>query len=860
MIPASNPGKPVMMTDSVLLKVTQNQKPTKTIMPLPERSNHTKESPRLSLQAKFFLSTASLLIFLTILISLLVYLQYRRMLFRYAYEQTSLLMAEAEAARHYVKEILRPKMYSILPKDTFIVEAMSTSFVTRKVMGKVAFIFKGMKYKRASVKPRNPDNIADTFERRMIGLYNASHSRKEWQGIVRRQGRSWFVALQPIYMQKTCLRCHGDPRDAPMQLISRYGSRAGFHRRVGTVAGLDEVAVPVDNALAEIHRTALYILAFGFLSVMILFIFGGFFFDRLVYQPLKHLADFCRRVETGEKALTDPITVYRDDEIGQLAVSFNHLMHHLYDTQQQLLSYSEGLESQVRARTKELHQSRNFLKSILATAPIGFFVINDTGVISLWNAMAERITGIDAERVVGRHFREVSLPVPHDYIGANPSPSDCCASGREYCFTRPGGEITHILVSRSLIPGESPEFSGIVINFIDITEMKNLHEELNRYTSELEIIIEEKVAQLRESEQRYREIFEHANDAIVFLDSKTCNVIDMNPRWLSLSGYSTEEMRGQPFTRFLRPYDAGCAKGCLEKSYADACSLEIEKKNGEVVTVELISSTFSMNNRKYVMSIIRDITTRRRLQEQLIRTNSELKRRNRALQDLAVRLSRVEEDARRKFAAILHDELGQDLTAIKINIGILHKQMETKGDEFARDLEKVQDLLSKVIGITRDLTSEMYPTILDNLGLVAALRWYSDVFTEKFGMNARLEASNLSCRLPQEIETLLFRLVQEAFLNCAKHSRATQVTVSLTLEDSRLTIKVADNGRGFDPKSPDMAGRNGMGLHIIRERMHSLGGRMIIDSAPGHGTTLTLQLAINRFQGNRTMNNVHGES
>lgn len=129
--------------------------------------------------------------------------------------------AEAEAARKYVKEILRPKMYSVLSKDQFIVEAMSTSYVTRRVMGNVSQYFKDVKYKRAALNPRNPLNKANAFERKMISYYNKTHSLKEWKGIVTINGARWFMVTEPIYMEKSCLRCHGDPKDAPAELIKK---------------------------------------------------------------------------------------------------------------------------------------------------------------------------------------------------------------------------------------------------------------------------------------------------------------------------------------------------------------------------------------------------------------------------------------------------------------------------------------------------------------------------------------------------------------------------------------------------------------------------------------------------------------
>ncbi len=811
---------------------------------LPQREEERGRD--LSLAIKFFLATASVLIITTILISVFVYVQYKNYMLQNTYEKTRIFMAEAEAARRYVKDILRPKMYSILPKDKFIVEAMSTFYVTRKVMGKVASLFKDVRYKRAALNPRNPTNEPNAFERKMIDYYNRTHSHREWHGIVNMGGRKWFVVLQPIYMERSCLRCHGNPEDAPAQLIERYGNRRGFFKEVGTIAGLDEVEIPVDKALQAIHRTALNIVAIGVLFVVVLFVLVGFFFQRLVYGPLTHLISFCRSVEKGEKELTDPIIVYRKDEIGELTESFIQLMSHLSETQQKLLAYSEDLESLVLERTKELKKHQAFLETVLSKSPIGFLVLNEDGVVRFWNKKAEEITGLTSSEVQGRKVEELSLPIPLECL----RPSMEIETPLEHRFFK-GGEEKFILINRSIIADETSSPCGVVVNFIDITEMKRLHDELNRYTQELESIIEEKVALLRESEKRYREIFEHANDAIVFLDSKTLEIIDANPKWFKLSGYPREEVVGRLFVDFLSAGVHRCARECLRLSYNDACTLEIEARDGSVVSVELISSSFWMDNRKYTMSILRDITARRKLEKELLAINAELKHRNKELQELTIRLSKVEEEARRKFADILHNQLGQDLTAIKISVGMLKKRIEKENLLCARELERIDKLLTEVISMTRDLTAEMYPTILDNLGFVAALRWYLDFFAEKFPIKPSLEVLEPIGRLPQEVETLLFRLVQEGLLNCAKHAHATEVKVVVGMEDEGdMIMKIIDNGRGFVPSFGGdgvNGGRNGMGLHMIRERVSYLGGTFTIHSVKDVGTTLIFHIPLGRF-------------
>ncbi|GAB6886847.1 hypothetical protein JCM13304A_03450 [Desulfothermus okinawensis JCM 13304] len=755
-------------------------------------------------------------------------------------------MAEAEAARKYVKEILRPKMYSVLSKDQFIVEAMSTSYVTRRVMGNVSQYFKDVKYKRAALNPRNPLNKANAFERKMISYYNKTHSLKEWKGIVTINGARWFMVTEPIYMEKSCLRCHGDPKDAPAELIKKYGSRGGYFRKEGSVAGLDVIGVNIESQLATMYKTTLHIFAIGVAFIVLLFILVWFFFQRLVYNPLTNLINYCRRIKNGELQLTDTIDKYKHDELGELTKTFVHLIGHLGKVQNQLLEYSGKLEVMVEKRTRELNRHKVFLEAILSSAPIGFIVLTENGNIRFWNRKSEEIIGINYNDVKDKNINELNLPIPFKKLMNKNTLTD---TQIEYEFIDKNQNRKYILVNSSVIIDNTYKSTDFIINFVDITEIKNLQEELNKYTQELEDLVEQKITQLRQSERRYKEIFNHANDAIIFLDAHTLQIIDSNPKWTELTGYSKEEILSSSLLNLLDPKDRKKAKRCLISPNPNPCAFDIINKKGGRTSVELISSSFFMDNHRYTMSILRDITTRRRLEKELLSMNAQLKKRNKELRNLTIKLSKVEEESRRKFADILHNQLGQDLAAIKINIGMLKKNIEQKNKGLADELDKVDNLLSTVIGITRDLTSEMYPIILDNLGFTAALNWYLDIFAEKFPIKTSLKVLEPIGRYPQEVETLLFRLVQEGLLNCAKHSKATHVAVHIEMrEEKELVIKICDNGVGFpEDIQRNMSPKNGMGLHMIRERVTYLGGEFTISSKKSTGSTLTYKIPVDNL-------------
>ena len=151
--------------------------------------------------------------------SLLVYQFGKNKIEEAVYKETEYYIAAVEATRTYVKDVLRPKMYEILPDDHFVVEAMSTSFVGREVMHRVHDRFKDFRYKRAALVPINPASKADALEADFIQQFNDDPNLREWSGLVERDGRNYYARLRAIYAEAECLRCHGDPGDIPSAIV-----------------------------------------------------------------------------------------------------------------------------------------------------------------------------------------------------------------------------------------------------------------------------------------------------------------------------------------------------------------------------------------------------------------------------------------------------------------------------------------------------------------------------------------------------------------------------------------------------------------------------------------------------------------
>lgn len=283
----------------------------------------------LSLQTKFSLGIFAMLFLVASILSYGLYRELQESLIKSVYEKSQIILTELEATRNYVSAILRPKMSSLIDPEEFIPEGMSTSYVTRKIMERFRDSLTEFSYKRAAIDPRNPLNTADETETLVINNFSGNKLRQDWQGMVTRDGKSYFVRMSPIYMEESCLKCHSDAVTAPMKLVSLYGDQAGFGRKVGDVAGLDVVYFPVDHAMAEIREQTVSVLGAGVLAAIIFFLLTQIFFKRLVADRVGKIESFLNSFASSSSYLSSRLEIGQNDEIGKVSKAFNTMADRL---------------------------------------------------------------------------------------------------------------------------------------------------------------------------------------------------------------------------------------------------------------------------------------------------------------------------------------------------------------------------------------------------------------------------------------------------------------------------------------------------------------------------------------------------
>lgn len=203
----------------------------------------------------------------------------------------------------------------------------------------------------------------------------------------------------------------------------------------------------------------------------------------------------------------------------------------------------------------------------------------------------------------------------------------------------------------------------------------------------------------------------------------------------------------------------------------------------------------------------------------------------------------AQENERKRISRELHDEIGQALTAIKFNLDRIDKDLPQTFPALRERVGEAKSLSSEVLSAMRKLSMDLRPTMLDDLGLIPTLRWYIQNFSNRLNISSRFHAIGFEEKLPPQIETAFYRIIQEALNNIAKHSGANHVEISLEQRDAVISALITDNGRGFDlnralgPESPE----RGFGIIGMQERVSLLGGKMDIQSSPGSGTRISIE-------------------
>jgi PAS domain S-box-containing protein len=375
-----------------------------------------------------------------------------------------------------------------------------------------------------------------------------------------------------------------------------------------------------------------------------------------------------------------------------------------------------------------------------------------------------------------------------------------------------------------------------------VRAVRNEQGEILYYEGTIEDITERRRAE--EERKRLAAMIESSNDAIMSLTEGRISF--WNPAAEKLFGYSSEEILGKPVNILVPSHLQGEVERNVENIIRGEQIQDYEtervRKDGSIVPVSLTLSPIKDAHGKIVgpFAIIRDITERKRAEEQLQRTLGELR-------TLSRRLEVVREDERTRIARELHDELGVRLTCLKMDLSRLQPIMNDASRPKLE--EKVLSMIEQVdttIAAVQCLVAELRPGVLDDLGLVAAIEWQCRDFERRSGIRCLVDSKEEDIPLDSARATAAFRICQEALTNVVRHARAKEIRVHLDKLDRELLLEIHDDGQGILPGKVTDARSLGLlgmlGMLGMRERAGAVGGALRIVGLPGQGTTVTLRL------------------
>jgi PAS domain S-box-containing protein len=341
---------------------------------------------------------------------------------------------------------------------------------------------------------------------------------------------------------------------------------------------------------------------------------------------------------------------------------------------------------------------------------------------------------------------------------------------------------------------------------------------------------------------------DHASDAICWigLDARFRYV---NDSMCSHLGYSREEL----LTMTIHEIDPTLQKERWPVTWEEVKQRKLQiietlhrTKDGRYVPVEVAINHHEFGGEAYHCCFVRDITKRKKLEEALKRSHeelelkvsartSELKAANDRLRNLAAHLQSVREEERTNIARDIHDELGQALTAMKMELSWFRNKYGDHKGIFDKSNSMLDALDATILSVKR-ICTELRPSILDHFGLVAAMEWQANEFKKRSGIECIYSSEPDDIELDKERSTVLFRIFQEAFTNVLKHANATKVTARLILKDDHVILEIADNGIGITDEQ--LSKPQAFGLIGMRERVYPWGGKVEITGEKGGGTTV----------------------
>ena len=501
--------------------------------------------------------------------------------------------------------------------------------------------------------------------------------------------------------------------------------------------------------------------------------------------------------------------------------------NHVYPTDKGIYVFIRNITLEKKAEEK-IKESEALYRLIVETANEGIWMIDENNCTTFINQYLLDMMGYRYEEIIGKSLFDFMDAASGQVMHANLETrrKGVSAQYEFLCYTKTGAPL-YILISSSPILKKG-KYAGTLAMITDITDIKNNEA----------ILIKQK--ELTES-------LINGLPGLFYMYDEDGQFFRWNKNYEKITGYTSEEIRKMKPVDFYVGAEQKLIQNRMKEVFfarnaARGLEVNLQVKSGEIIPFMINSWKVAIDGKPYLMGIGTDITDKQKTQEQLMLSEQNLKHSYQEIRELASHLQVIREEERKDIAREIHDELGQQLTALKFAVALARKKINSQETVILAELDEAMEMINHVIGTVRKIASDLRPVIIEELGLTAALHWYTRDFSKRTSIHCVLKDEHTPEHLDNLVSNTLYRIYQESLTNVARHSQATEVQSSLTCKEGKLTLIIRDNGIGFDTEI--LKSKKSFGILGIRERALMINGDFNLESKINQGTIMTIRVPL----------------
>ncbi len=786
-------------------------------------------SKKLNLRFKFITGLVLFALALGFCITIIIYFHFNSIMKSEISQRARMLLAMSTGIQDYVRTDLRPAMFDTLPTGRFVLKAMSSSYISRQVMNRISDQ-DGSRYyyRRVSTRPRNQESAATPFETGLIRMFDRNKNLNTWEDDTQVGDRQYHLVAQPVTFTASCMQCHGDPGEAPIELINIYGRTNGFHHRVGEVGAVVVAGFPVDMIKRPVMDVTLNYLGLYLLGIMLFAGLISLFFDHLVMKNLHELTRIFKTRFAGDQEQGIIERLGRKDEIEGLIEGVDELAVCLSKARNELENYALNLEKRVAERTLKLHAEAD--KHLL---DVHLFVRLLSGFSSSQNAV-QLIS--DVLESVGQRF-DAQQVVYHCIVASENS----YAWKEDMTITRLEKRIQDLLWKDEVlfeqhnlyIPVKSPETHwGIFsISWASPPHARDFDPViLLALGHQMAILIEniQAFSNMRFQKDMLQSIFEGIQDPLLLIDGD-CHIIVANKASRQIVARGNRKHQAEELKKFLCPGSFTCGKCDLLDLVTQnemPVGREIKTPDNRYFAVDLYPLPRQEQLDLSIVVYARDITLERQMVEKMQQTE---------------RLSAIG-----KMAAGIAHEINNPLGVIQCYTDLVKDTVVDPGtrddiDVISKHTRTVQTVIQNLLNLSRPKK-----VISGRCSINAVVINTLELFKAQGASKNIAVSSSLEDDLPDIkcdaaiLEQILTNLWLNAFDALNDQDGKIHLSTRLSSPD-QVVLCIQDNGQGipqemitqiFDPfyTTKEVGKGTGLGLSVVYGFINELGGEIDVKS------------------------------